>query len=85
MFCRPVTPSRTPDPNLPGPKEGWVTPPKSTTPTPFSAGESDSELKLTDPHKFEVPKLKSVKKVEAGPPLGKASVAKLNRCVYWLA
>lgn len=65
---RPATPSKTPPP------EDSTSPSPAPTPPP---SEPVSELKLTEPHKFEIPRLKSaVKKVVLSP------TAKSKRSVF---
>ena len=67
VCCRPATPSKTPPP----PDDDSTTPSPAPTPPPrpVTPSEPVSELKLTEPHKFEIPRLKSpVKKFAPSPP-----------------
>ena len=67
VCCRPATPSKTPPP--PDEETTSLSPAPTPPPRPITPGEPVSELKLTEPHKFEIPRLKSpVKKFVPSPP-----------------
>ena len=67
VCCRPATPSKTPPP--PDEETTSLSPAPTPPPRPITPSEPVSELKLTEPHKFEIPRLKSpVKKFVPSPP-----------------